>query len=69
MEKHQDQSRNALKKSMEAAFNAWVEELHADQTQFMADKVMRLALKDLKVPFFSGEVLSEYVYSICFSSL
>ncbi|CAK8997750.1 unnamed protein product [Durusdinium trenchii] len=38
VEKHQDQSRNALKKSMEAAFNAWVEELHADQTQFMADK-------------------------------
>lgn len=42
VEKHQDQSKNALRKSMEAAFKAWVEELRADQAQFCADKVLML---------------------------
>lgn len=44
VEKHQDQSKNALRKSLEAAFAAWVEELRADQAQFCADKVMLLDL-------------------------
>eukprot|EP00435_Cladocopium_sp_Y103_P045988 s722_g13.t1 len=42
VEKHQGQSKNALRKSMEAAFAAWVEELRADQAQFCADKVLIL---------------------------
>ena len=42
VEKHQDQSKNALRKSNEAAFRVWVEELRADQAQFCADKVLML---------------------------
>ena len=42
VEKHQDRSRNALQKSHEAAYNAWVEELRADQVQFVSDKILRL---------------------------
>ena len=45
VEKHQDRSRSALQKSHEAAFNAWVEELRADQTQFISDRILQLALK------------------------
>lgn len=37
---HQDKSRNALSKSHEAAFNAWVEELKADQAQFLSEKIL-----------------------------
>ena len=42
VERHQDKSKNALQKSMEAAFNSWVEELKADQAQFQADKILTL---------------------------
>ena len=31
VEEHQDRSKNALQKSLEAAYNSWVEELKADQ--------------------------------------
>ena len=41
---HQDRSRNALQKATEAAFLAWVEELRADQHQFMSEKVLYLDL-------------------------
>ena len=44
MSQHQGRSKNALLKSHEAAFNAWVEELRADQAQFMSEKVMHLGL-------------------------
>eukprot|EP00435_Cladocopium_sp_Y103_P059155 s1382_g21.t1 len=42
VEKHQDSSKNALRKSLEAAFAAWCEEIRADQAQYCADKVMIL---------------------------
>lgn len=41
---HQDKSKNALQKSHEAAFNAWVEELKADQAQYLSEKVLHLNL-------------------------
>ena len=44
VEKHQDSSKNALRKSLEAAFAAWCEEVRADQAQYCADKVMTLVL-------------------------
>ena len=44
VERHQDSSKNALRKSLEAAFAAWCEELRADQAQYCADKVMILVL-------------------------
>ncbi|CAL1136071.1 unnamed protein product [Cladocopium goreaui] len=37
---HQDKSRNAMNKAVEASFQAWVEELRADQAQFTSEKVM-----------------------------
>ena len=40
MVQHQDKSKNARLKSEEAAFAAWLEELRADQTQFVAEKLM-----------------------------
>ena len=42
VEKHQDRSRNALTKSLEAAFASWTEQLKADEAQFVADKIMSL---------------------------
>ncbi|CAK9080615.1 unnamed protein product, partial [Durusdinium trenchii] len=36
---HQDKSRNALQKSLQAAFAAWKEELAADQAAFAAEKL------------------------------
>ena len=41
---HQDKSRNAMNKAVEASFQAWVEELRADQAQFTSEKVMNLDL-------------------------
>ena len=40
MTQHQDKSKNALTKSHEAAFGAWVEELRADQSQFLSEKIL-----------------------------
>lgn len=37
---HQDRSRNALNKSLEAAFLSWQEDLRADQAQYMNDKMV-----------------------------
>lgn len=39
---HQDKSKNALSKAMEASFVAWEEELKADQAQFSSEKVSTL---------------------------
>ena len=40
MTQQQDKSKNALTKSHEAAFGAWVEELRADQSQFLSEKIL-----------------------------
>jgi len=40
MAQHQDKSKNALTKSHEAAYGAWVEELRADQSQFLSEKIL-----------------------------
>ena len=37
---HQDRSRNALAKSVQAAFNSWCEDLKADQAQFVSEKLL-----------------------------
>ena len=37
---HQDRSKNALSKALEASFMAWVEELKADQLQFSSEKIL-----------------------------
>ena len=42
---HQDRSRNALQKSMEAAYGAFLEELRADQVQFQSELILPLGLK------------------------
>lgn len=42
---HQDRSRNALQKSMEAAYGAFLEELRADQAQFQSELILPLGLK------------------------
>jgi len=39
---HQDRSKNAMKKSMEAAFLAFSEDLRSDQTQFTSDLILIL---------------------------
>ncbi|CAK9068600.1 Uncharacterized protein SCF082_LOCUS34511, partial [Durusdinium trenchii] len=39
VETHQDRTKNALAKSVEAAFQAWCEELRADESQFMAERI------------------------------
>ena len=41
---HQDKSKNALSKAVEASFVAWVEELKADEAQFSAERIMLLSL-------------------------
>lgn len=38
----QDRSRNALQKSLEAAFSAWLEQLRTDQTQFESERILPL---------------------------
>ena len=45
VERHQDRSKNALSKSLEAAYSSWAEQLKADEAQFLADKIMSLVLK------------------------
>lgn len=47
---HQDRSRNALNKSLEAAFLSWQEDLRADQAQYMNDKIVSPRL--IISPFF-----------------
>ena len=42
MAEHQDRSRNALQRSVEAAFLAWHEELKADQAQFCNERILNL---------------------------
>ena len=44
VQEHQDRSRNALQKSVEAAFHSWAEDLKADQAQFMAEKLLPLGI-------------------------
>lgn len=41
---HQDRSRNALLKSLDAAFKSWCEDLRADESQFLAEKILYLGL-------------------------
>lgn len=41
---HQDRSKNALLKSIEATYLAWVEDLRADQAQFVSDRILNLRL-------------------------
>ena len=41
---HQDRSRNALNRAMEAGFLAWVEELRADQAQFSSERILSLGI-------------------------
>ena len=41
---HQDKSKNALSKAVEASSLAWLEELKADEAQFSAEKIMMLGV-------------------------
>lgn len=45
VEQHQDRSRNALAKSVEAAFVSWLEDLRADQAQYISDSILNLGLQ------------------------
>ena len=45
---HQDRSKNAMMKSMEAAFLAWSEDLRSDQTQFTSDLILLLGCHGAK---------------------
>ena len=53
---HQDKSKNALSKAMEASFVAWGEELKADQAQFCSEKVSTLdySFRIVNFPFWVG---------------
>ena len=42
---HQDRSKNALLKSIEATYLAWVEDLKADQAMFISDNILYPGLK------------------------
>lgn len=46
---HQDKSKNALSKALEASFVAWVEELKADQAQFSSEKVSTLSITWIRI--------------------
>ena len=39
---HQDKSKNALEKAHTAAFQAWHEQLRADEAQFTSDRILFL---------------------------
>lgn len=41
---HQDRSKNALLKSIEATYLVWVEDLRADEAQFVSDRILNLRL-------------------------
>lgn len=45
---HQDKSRNAHLKSIQAAFTSWCEDLKADETQFLSEKILWLGMAWLK---------------------
>lgn len=47
----QDRTRNALATSLSAAFNAWQEQLKADQVSFESDKILRLDCVGVLNPF------------------
>ena len=40
---HQDRSRNAFAKSIQAAFATWSEDLKSDQAQFVSEKLLCLS--------------------------
>ncbi|CAK8998217.1 unnamed protein product [Durusdinium trenchii] len=40
VQEHQDKAKNALARSHEAAFASWVEDLKADQTEFLSEKIL-----------------------------
>ena len=42
---HQDRSRNALLKSIEATYLAWAEDLKSDQAMFISDNILYPGLK------------------------
>lgn len=54
---HQDKSRNALSKALEASFVAWVEELKADQLQFSSEKILIPRLLLVHVFFFPPKLM------------
>ncbi|CAK9024300.1 Uncharacterized protein SCF082_LOCUS16566 [Durusdinium trenchii] len=57
---HQDKSKNALSKALEASFVAWVEELKADQAQFSSEKDCHTRSWDI-VSGFMKEYLTLFV--------
>ena len=68
---HQDKSRNAMNKAVEASFQAWVEELRADQAQFTSEKVMNLDLildilhVYIHMLYIKHHVILSYNYMVC----
>jgi hypothetical protein len=68
MSANQDRARSALQKSVEAAYNAWVEQLKTDQTQFESEKILPLdpILKGLHPHSFncSGYLLATLTLSL-----
>lgn len=68
MVQHQDKSKNARLKSEEAAFAAWLEELRADQTQFVAEKVLcpscnkSLCHTNRELPFGVSATTSDFIF-------
>ena len=51
---HQDRSRNALNKSLEAAFVSWQEDLRADEALYLNDKILS---QDLS--------LARFLFTVC----
>ena len=61
---HQDKSRNAMSKALEASFVAWVEELRADQAQFSSEKVLSLCLFLFVCVYFLFDVVFSPISSL-----
>lgn len=57
----QDRTKNALQKSLEAAFGAWAEQLASDQIRFEQNKLLTLSLDQHFFPFPSPACISKMV--------
>ena len=65
VEKHQDRSKNALAKSTEAAFVSWLEDLRADQAQYMSDRILNLGLQQCTIKRFAFSVPTMFSFDDC----
>ena len=66
---HQDRSRNALNKSTEAAFLSWQEDLRADQSQYISDRIVNLGFWVFSFYFFPSKITQRFDLFQVYASL